>query len=351
MDVPLQRNLRAKAEPSLEPPQLLAAALRPAHSGERHCSVERTLNIVSDAWAFLIIREAFFETRTFEGFREALGIPRATLTDRLRKLTQRGIFRQVAASREARRKEYRLTKAGFDLYPSFIALMQFGDRWLAGDDPPPLTLIHECRHESRPILACSACLQEARPHEVNYRNGPGAGRARGRPGRTARRSSDDAKFLLGRPSSVSRALQVIGDKWSFMVAREAFFGVRRYDRLQAGLNIAPNILTDRLSRLVAKGIFQRKLYQHAPARYEYVLTPMGRDLYGPFIAMMAWGDRWQAKGKPPLILTHRICGKDFDPVVICDWCTEPINAAAMRYKLSYNPKTYGSSGPRQLATK
>ena len=63
---------------------------------ERNCSVARTLDIVSDAWAFLIIREAFFGTQTFEAFRAALGIPRATLTDRLKKLTQLAIFRQVA---------------------------------------------------------------------------------------------------------------------------------------------------------------------------------------------------------------------------------------------------------------
>ncbi len=124
--------------------------------------------------------------------------------------------------------------------------------------------------------------------------------------------------------------------------------LRRYDRLQATLGIAPNILTDRLSRLVAKGIFQKRLYQRAPPRYEYVLTPMGRDLYGPFIAMMAWGDRWQAKGKPPLFLTHRLCGRDFDPVVICDKCHAPIHAAAMRYKLSYDPEQYGGRGPRHV---
>src|SRR3978361_844205 len=97
-------------------------AQRPARSGppagesqsgtarrERNCSVARTLDVVSDAWAFLIIREAFFGTQTFEAFRAALGIPRATLTDRLRKLTRLSIFRQVAAP-GSQRREYRLTK-------------------------------------------------------------------------------------------------------------------------------------------------------------------------------------------------------------------------------------------------
>src|SRR3954447_22802009 len=109
--------------------------------GERNCSVARTLDIVSDAWAFLVIREAFFETRTFEAFRVALGIPRATLTDRLRKLTRLGIFKRVAAA-SGQRMDYRLTQKGFDLYPSFVALMQFGDRWLSGGRVPPLALVH-----------------------------------------------------------------------------------------------------------------------------------------------------------------------------------------------------------------
>src|ERR1700738_4183725 len=127
-----------------------ASSVGKAVKTERNCSVARTLDIVSDALAFLIIREAFFGTQTFEAFRSALGIPRATLTDRLRKLTQLAIFRQVAIG-SSQRKEYRLTKMGFDLYPSFIALMQFGDRWLADGKPAPLTLVHmRCGCDSHP---------------------------------------------------------------------------------------------------------------------------------------------------------------------------------------------------------
>ena len=316
--------------------------------GERNCSVARTLDIVSDAWAFLIIREAFFSTRTFEAFRSALDIPRATLTDRLRKLTRLEIFRQVA-THVGQRKEYRLTKMGFDLYASFIALMQFGDRWLSVSKRPPLVLVHgSCGCESRPIVACSECSTEIEARAVQYRDGPGAGRKPSKPGRNTRRASDGSRFMLGRPSSVSRALQVIGDKWSFMVVREAFFGNRRYDKIQLELGIAPNILTDRLSRLVAQGVFHRRLYQSAPERYEYLLTDMGRDLYGPFVAMLAWGDRWHAKGKPPLLLCHTKCEHDFHASVICDKCHGPIIAADMRYKLNYDPKTYGALGPRSI---
>lgn len=331
----------ARAQPSTR--QRAGGARR-----ERNCSVARTLDIVSDAWAFLIIREAFFGTQTFEAFRSALGIPRATLTDRLRKLTQLAIFRQVAPGR-SQRKEYRLTKMGFDLYPSFIALMQFGDRWLNEGKPPPLTLIHaSCGCDSHPVVACSSCGKGLAARDVSYRDGPGAGRHPAKTSRNTRRASDGARFLLGRPSSVSRALQIIGDKWSFMVVREAFFGNRRYDKILTALEIAPNILTDRLSRLVANGVFRRRQYQSSPDRYEYLLTDMGMDLYGPFIAMLQWGDRWLSRGKPPLLLKHHSCGHDFHAAVICDRCNEPIVAADMRYKLSYDPKAFGALGPRSV---
>src|SRR3974390_2369181 len=233
-------------KPSSKPRAAATSGRTSVARSERNCSVARTLDIVSDAWAFLIIREAFFEARTFEAFRSALDIPRATLTDRLRKLTRLQIFRQVAAD-TGQRKQYRLTKMGFDLYPSFISLMQFGDRWLAGAKRPPLVLVHRsCGCESHPIVACSACASELEARGVQYRDGPGAGRGRAKPGRNTRRASDGSRFMLGRPSSVSRALQIIGDKWSFMVVREGFFVNRRYDQIQSELGIAPNILTDRL---------------------------------------------------------------------------------------------------------
>jgi len=345
--MPATAKIQTAKPPARPIPKAVKAQAGIARS-ERNCSVARTLDIVSDAWAFLVIREAFFGTQTFEAFRSALGIPRATLADRLRKLTQLAIFRQVATG-SSQRKEYRLTKMGFDLYPSFIALMQFGDRWLAGGKPAPLTLVHSrCGCESHPLVTCSHCGERVSAREVKYRDGPGAGRHPAKAGRNTRRASDASRFLLGRPSSVSRALQIIGDKWSFMVVREAFFGNRRYDKIMTELAIAPNILTDRLSRLVANGVFYRRQYQRSPDRYEYLLTDMGHDLYGSFIAMLRWGDRWLSKGKPPLLLKHLSCGHDFHASVVCDRCKKPIVAADMRYKLSYDPKAFGALGPRSV---
>jgi len=303
---------------------------------ERNCSVGRTVNILSDRWAFLVLRESYFGARRFQTFQSALGVPRQTLTQRLRKLTAQGLLRRIAYCDRPVRYEYRLTAMGIDMYPVMLALLAFGDKWLSRTRQPPIYLVHNsCRCICRPTVACSHCLAEVNVRTVAYRDGPGAGTTRVTGLPRNRRPTDSAVLDRGRPSSVARALKAIGDRWSFMVLREAFFGVRRFDELQAKLGIAPNILTDRLQRLVAEGILARLKYQDLPKRFEYRLTERGKDLYGPLIAMLGWGDRWLANGRPPLILTHKACGGDFSPMVVCDQCRRPLAAREMSYKLNY----------------
>jgi len=303
---------------------------------ERNCSIARTLNVLSDSWAFLVLRECYFGATRFQTFQSALGLPRQTLTQRLRKLTSQGLLCRVLYSERPRRFEYRLTEIGIDMYPVMLALLAFGDKWLCGSQTPPIFLVHNlCGGVCHPVVACSHCRTEVSAKTVSWRDGPGAGASAIVKTRRTRRSSDPAILERGRPSSVARALKVIGDRWTFMVIREAFFRVRRFDELQAKLGIAPNILTDRLGRLVAEGILSRIKYQDLPERFEYRLTEKGRDLHGPLIAMLSWGDRWLAGGKPPLVLTHTACGHDFDPTVICHRCREPLRAADMSYKLNY----------------
>src|SRR5687768_2576423 len=99
--------------------------------------------------------------------------------------------------------------------------------------------------------------------------------------------------------SIARTLGAIGDRWTLLIIREAFGGVRRFDDYQAHLEIARNVLTDRLQRLVDTGILEKRAYQDKPARYEYRLTESGRDLYGIIVNLMAWGDKWLAGAEGP----------------------------------------------------
>src|SRR5436305_5079308 len=108
---------------------------------ERNCSLARTVDILSDSWAFLILRECYFGARRFQEFQSALGMPRPTLSQRLRKLTAQGLLRRVQYSDVPNRSEYKLTEKGIDMYPVMLALLAFGDKWLVQSGKPPIYLV------------------------------------------------------------------------------------------------------------------------------------------------------------------------------------------------------------------
>jgi DNA-binding HxlR family transcriptional regulator len=90
---------------------------------------------------------------------------------------------------------------------------------------------------------------------------------------------------------VARALEIVGERWTLLIVRDAFFGRRRFEEFQESLGIARNVLTDRLNRLVDEGIFDRVLYSERPERYEYRLTTKGRELLVPLTALREWGEK------------------------------------------------------------
>jgi DNA-binding HxlR family transcriptional regulator len=137
-------------------------------------SVGRTLSLVGDRWTIMILREAFFGIRRYGQFARNLKIPRPTLSLRLRKLVDAGLFDRVLYSTDPDRHEYRLTQAGRDLFPAVIALMRWGDTYLAGPDGPPIVLRHEtCGKHTRPRLTCDQCGEEINTRNVSPERGPG----------------------------------------------------------------------------------------------------------------------------------------------------------------------------------
>jgi len=117
--------------------------------------------------------------------------------------------------------------------------------------------------------------------------------------------------------SVADALNLIGEGWTILILREAFFGSRRFEDFQKHLGIARNILTARLQKLVDGGILERKPIKEGAKRHEYKLTPMGRDLYPILIALTQWGDRWLRTEKgPPVKFIERSTGEEIADVTI-----------------------------------
>ncbi len=131
--------------------------------------------------------------------------------------------------------------------------------------------------------------------------------------------------------ALGAALDHLGDRWSMLVLREAFFGVRRFEELHRNTGAARNILTDRLNRLVASGILRRERYSERPPRDEYRLTEKGLDLYPVLVSLAQWGARWgELELGPAIALQHRACGAVVEPAFSCPECGEPVDARAMR---------------------
>jgi DNA-binding HxlR family transcriptional regulator len=134
----------------------------------------------------------------------------------------------------------------------------------------------------------------------------------------------------GQVCSIARSLEVLGERWTLLIVRDVLLGLRRFDDFQHSLGVARNVLTDRLARLVETGVLERVPYQQRPPRYEYQLTPMGRELAVPIVSLMHWGDRHLAgPAGPPRLTHHRDCGGTLQASLTCTACGQSVGAADM----------------------
>ncbi len=126
--------------------------------------------------------------------------------------------------------------------------------------------------------------------------------------------------------SIARTLELVGERWSLLILREAFLGTRRFDEFQGRLGIARNVLQSRLERLTEGEIMRRVAYQERPVRYEYRLTRKGVDLWPAIVALMKWGDRYAAPDGPPTLLQHKDCCGEVDDRRRCTRCGAELEA-------------------------
>ena len=284
-------------------------------------SASRALNLLGDRWTLMILYLAFQRVSRFEDFQGRIGVARSLLTDRLRRLTAAGVMEKARYSERPVREEYRLTEMGRDLFGAALMIIRWERRWFLDPSQPAHRLRHACGQVFTPEYRCAACGEVLKARDVELVDGPGAGLEPAPPPRAQRRSIVPAGALHGGNPMLDRAFQVLGDRWTSHVIASAFMGRRRFADFQAALGIAPNILSDRLARLLDLGVLRRQLYQARPERWDYRLTDLGRDLYPLIAELVRWGDRWLDGGRgPPKIAYHKTCGCRLVAKITCDQC-------------------------------
>lgn len=134
--------------------------------------------------------------------------------------------------------------------------------------------------------------------------------------------------LAGVPCSITRPLVVLGDRWTFLVVKQAFAGTTRFEDFLTTLGIPRGRLADRLDRLVAEEILRREPYRDGNSRTHgaYRLTEKGLALYPVLLALRDWGDRYMAPDGPPVYYRHRDCGGEAHVHLSCDTCDQELTA-------------------------
>jgi DNA-binding HxlR family transcriptional regulator len=130
----------------------------------------------------------------------------------------------------------------------------------------------------------------------------------------------------GQNCSIAKSLELVGERWTMLIVREVFLGNRRFDELARRLDIARNVLTARLTRLVEEDVLEKVRYQERPERFEYRLTDKGIDLWPVVVSLLQYGDRYYAPDGPPVVLLHKGCGGHVDEHRICDTCGQRLSA-------------------------
>lgn len=140
----------------------------------RPCSIGRALSVIGERWTLLVLREAFAGVSRFDGFQQRLGVARNVLAERLRLLVAEGVLERRPYRDRPLRCEYELTEKGRDLYPVIVSLLRWGDDWLAGEQGPPIRLIHRsCGADTSPRLVCSHCGEPISSESIHPKAGPG----------------------------------------------------------------------------------------------------------------------------------------------------------------------------------
>jgi DNA-binding HxlR family transcriptional regulator len=297
-------------------------------------SVARALNAIGDRWTLLILRDAFLGVRRFEQWQQHLRIARQLLAERLRRLVAHGLLSRLPYQAHPPRHDYRLTEMGRDLYPLALMIRQWERCWGSGVDAKvgEVILLHRsCGSRTEPRCVCAKCGEKLDAHQIEVGIRSVTGETSYLWPRRQRRSS--AIPSRDRQPFLHDAIDILGDRWTYLLLITIFYGIRRYGELNQALGISTNVLSDRLMRLMRAQILQHVTANERRNSHEYVLTEKGFDLFPVIVSLLQWGDRWLPGSRGPRgIIRHQLCGSRLKTRIVCDSCSETLCSLDVDYR-------------------
>lgn len=297
--------------------------VRPQDTLVKTCSIWRALEVVGDAPVLLILESIWMGASRFGQIREATGLLKALLSDRLKRLVEKDVLTKQTVPGLAKTSEYILTPKGAGLFSTVMMLYWWERKWGEAPERRNLLVRHEtCGKTLEPITVCGSCGEVFTLDDVDWKPGPGIGWMS--PSYSRRRNQGHVQSE--KPSLLRGSVEIMGDRWSALIMRAVFTGIRRFDQIQQDTGAVPNTLSSRLKVLTENGVLKAEAYQHTPIRNEYYLTLKGYDYYYIIMMLMQWGDHHFASPEgPPVMLVHKKCKKPLNPMVSCSSCNNYVS--------------------------
>lgn len=292
-------------------------------------AVRQAANVLCDRWTLLLLLAAHGGTTRFADFRERCGCASRLLSARLAMLEEQEVLVRMAYSRRPLRHGYHLTPMGLALFDTFAALLAWEQRWHPSPEGPGLALDHgPCGTRGvEPRSVCASCGEAVTArgvslhiHHKEMRERPERAAAY----RRARVGAAPEEATQAVP--LPHALAIFGDQWSIEVLMCAFVQADSFSAFQANTGMSTNILSDRLSRLIAAGVLRREPGTEGAARGRYRLTEPGVDLFNVLVHIEAWADHWlRDRTRSPVRLVHTDCGSPLRLMLRCGHCQQPLH--------------------------
>jgi len=293
-------------------------------------AIGRMLGLLGDEWNLLIIQQALMGAGRYSHFISRLPISNSVLTTRLSLLVGEGLLSHGEGT-------YQTTVRSRSLWPVLVSIWDWERTWV----PQHRTRLPAMRHRAcgelfEPLLCCAACGAATNGQDVDFDPGPSGQWSRFAPAVTTRRRSEAAATARQAWQTVQAGLfpetmAVLGNRWAAAILFAAFLRTRRFTDFQTQLGAPPSVLTERLQRFCAIGVFHTSPAQPGGSeRAAYLLTDKGRAFGGVLIAALQWAQRWFAAPEgPAIVVRHRVCGRPLTAELGCDRCGGRLSGAQL----------------------
>lgn len=295
-------------------------------------ALNQVLYRVGDRWSHSILMALFTGSGHFQELQQRLGIPKQTLSIRLKQLVEFGVVKPRIDAGTRGRGGYQLTPAGLGLYPVALASWSWDRRWDKSRQLPERLFHSSCSHSFQPRFICRECGAAVQPRGVSivaHDGPPTRPDSRWVAPRTPRwqGSLADAAGPIGK----ARMYAWLGDRWLLLIVGAVLLGCHRYDQLIKVLGISTNILATRLEILCEAEILVKQQDNDDGRRLFYRLSRSGEDLFYNIILLEQWGRTHGLARIEAITLVHQACGKTLDLVASCSHCSRELDPRTVTF--------------------